>query len=152
MRLLAAAFCLLALPAAAAGDFRTVGESAAVLYDAPSRQATPLFVVTRSYPLEIVVELEAWAKVRDHTGAISWVEKRLLTDKRMVVVTATSAEAHQLPEDGAPVAFVAAQNVALELLEPAQKGSQPGSHSGWLHVRHADGVDGFLRATACWGD
>ena len=147
MRLLAAAFCLLALPAAA-GEFRAVGESAAVLYDAPSRQATPLFVVTRNYPLEIVVELEAWSKVRDHTGAISWVEKRLLTDKRMVVVTATSAEAHQRPEDGAPVAFVAAQNVALELLDPAQKGSPP----GWLHVRHADGVDGFLRATACWGD
>jgi SH3-like domain-containing protein len=146
MRLLAAAFCLLALPAAA-GEFRVVGENAAVLYDAPSRQATPLFVVTRHYPLELVVELEAWAKVRDHTGAISWVEKRLLTDKRMVVVTATSAEAHQRPEDAAPVVFIAAQNVALELLEPAQEGSQ----SGWLHVRHADGADGFLRATACWG-
>ena len=150
MRLLAAAFCLLALPAAA-GEFRAVGENAAVLYDAPSRQATPLFVATRYYPLEIVVELEAWAKVRDHTGAISWVEKRLLTDKRMVVVTATSAEAHERPEDGAPVAFVAAQNVALELLEPAPKGSQEGSPSEWLHVRHADGADGFLRATACWG-
>jgi SH3-like domain-containing protein len=151
MRLLAAAFCLLALPAAA-GEFRAVGENAAVLYDAPSRQATPLFVVTRHYPLELLVELEAWVKVRDHTGAISWVEKRLLTDKRMVVVTATSAEAHQRPEDGAPVAFIAAQNVALELLEPAQKGAQDGSQSEWLHVRHADGADGFLRATACWGD
>jgi len=143
MRLLAAAFCLLALPAAA-GEFRVVGEDSAVLYDAPSRQATPLFVVTRHYPLELVVELEAWAKVRDHAGAISWVEKRLLTDKRMVIVTAPSAEAHQRPEDAAPVSFVAAQNVALELLEPAA--------AGWLHVRHADGADGFLRATACWGD
>jgi SH3-like domain-containing protein len=142
VRLLAAAFCLLALPAAA-GEFRVVGEGAAVLYDAPSRQATPLFVVTRYYPLEIVVEVEGWAKVRDHTGTISWVEKRLLTDKRMVVVTAASAEAHERPEDAAPVAFVAAQNVALELVEPAP--------AGWLHVRHADGADGFLRATACWG-
>ena len=147
MRLLAAALCLLALPAAA-GQFRAVGENAAVLYDAPSRQATPLFVATRYYPLEIVVELEAWAKVRDHTGAISWVEKRLLTDKRMVVVTATSAEAHQQPDDAAPVSFVAAQNVALELLEPAEEGAPP----AWLHVRHADGADGFLRAAACWGE
>ena len=37
---------------ASAADFRSVQESAAVLYDAPSRQATPLFVVSRSYPLE----------------------------------------------------------------------------------------------------
>jgi SH3-like domain-containing protein len=142
VRALAAALCLLALPAAA-GEFRAVGETAAVLYDAPSRQATPLFVATRYYPLEIVVELEAWAKVRDHTGAISWVEKRLLGEKRMVVVTAASADAHQRPEESAPVAFVAAQNVALELVEaPA---------AGWLHVRHPDGADGFLRADACWG-
>ena len=111
------------------------------------RQATPLFVVSRSYPLEVIVNLEAWVKVRDHAGALTWVEKKALGDKRMLLVTAPSAEAHQRPEDGAPVAFVAAQNVVLELLEPAQEGS----HSGWLHVRHADGADGFLRATACWG-
>ena len=151
MRALAAALCLFAASAAAA-EFRAVGDSGAVLYDAPSRQATPLFVVTSLYPLEIVVELEAWAKVRDHTGAISWVEKRMLTDKRTVVVTATSAEAHVRPEDAAPVSFVAAQNVALELLEPAPKSVQDGAPSGWLHVRHADGADGFLRATSCWGD
>jgi hypothetical protein len=50
---------------------------------------------------------------------------------------------HLRPEDDAPVAFVAAQSVALELLEAA-----PG---GWLHVRHADGADGYLRASAAWG-
>ena len=143
MRWLAAGLCLLALPAAA-GEFRVVGEHSAVLYDAPSRQATPLFVVTRYYPLELVVELEAWAKVRDHAGMISWVEKRLLTDKRMVLVTAPSVDALQRPENAAPVSFVAAQNVALELIEPAA--------AGWLHVRHADGADGFVRATTCWGD
>jgi SH3-like domain-containing protein len=143
MRLLAAGLCLLALPAAA-GEFRVVGENSAVLYDAPSRQATPLFVVTRYYPLELIVELEGWAKVRDHAGVISWVEKRLLSDKRMVVVTAPSVDALQRPEDAAPVSFVAAQNVALELIEPAA--------AGWLHVRHADGADGFVRATTCWGD
>jgi len=142
VKILAFALCLLAAPAAAA-EFRVVGESGAVLYDAPSTQATPLFVVTRFYPLEVVVELEAWAKVRDATGMISWVEKSALTDKRMVLVTAASAEARQRPDDAAPVAFVAAQNVALELVEPAG--------AGWLHVRAADGADGFLRASACWG-
>jgi SH3-like domain-containing protein len=147
VRALAAALCLLAAPALA-GEFRAVGENAAVLYDAPSKQGTPLFVATRFYPLEVVVELEAWAKVRDQTGAISWVEKRLLSDKRMVVVTAASAEAHTLPEDASPVSFVAAQNVALELVDAARTGPQ----LDWVHVRHADGADGFVHAAACWGD
>ena len=47
-------------------------------------------------------------------------------------------------EDGAPAAFVAAQNVALELVEVAP--------NGWLRVRHADGAAGFVRAAQVWGD
>jgi SH3-like domain-containing protein len=121
-----------------------VGEAGALLYDAPSAQATPLYVLTALYPLEVIVELEAWAKVRDHAGAITWVQKSALTEKRAVLVTAPATQVHLRPEEGAPVAFVAAQNVALEFLEAA-----PG---GWVHVRHADGADGYLRASAAWGD
>jgi SH3-like domain-containing protein len=143
MRLYALALAAFA-SAALAGDYRTVGEEGAVLYDAPSRQATALFVVSKGYPLEVVSQTEAWLKVRDHAGALSWVERKRLGATRMVVVTAPSAEARQRPEDAAPVAFVAAQDVALEYLEAA-----PG---GWVHVRHADGADGYLRAAAVWGD
>jgi len=129
---------------ASAAEFRSVQDNTAVLYDAPSRQATPLFVVSRSYPLEVIVNLEAWVKVRDHAGALSWIEKKALGDKRMLLVTAPVAEARQRPEDAAPVVFSAAQNVALELLETAP--------NGWLRVRHSDGASGFMRAAAVWGD
>ena len=141
-RLLAAA-ALGAACGAHAAEFRAVGESAAVLYDAPSKAATPLYVVQRHYPLEVIVDLQAWVKVRDHTGALSWIEGRALAARRMVVVVAVTAEARVRPEDTAPVAFVAAQNVSLELLEAA-----PG---GWLRVRHADGANGYLRAALVWG-
>ena len=62
-----------ATSAAGAAEYRSVQENAAVLYDAPSRAATPLFVVQRNYPLEVIVNLDAWVKVRDHAGALSWV-------------------------------------------------------------------------------
>lgn len=141
---LAGLLLLLAATGAGAAEFRSVQENAAVLYDAPSRAATPLFVVQRNYPLEVIVNLDAWVKVRDQAGALSWVEKKALGDKRMLLVTGASAEARVRPEDGAPVAFSAAQNVALELVEVA-----PG---GWLRVRHADGATGFVRAAQVWGD
>lgn len=134
---------LIAAFGASAAEFRSVQESAAVLYDAPSRAATPLYVVSRHYPLEVIVNLEAWVKVRDHAGALTWVEKKALGDKRMVLVTAAAAEARLRPEEGAPLAFSAAQNVALELVEI--------SPNGWLRVRHADGASGFVRAASVWG-
>lgn len=143
MRLPVALAVLIAAAPAAAADWRAVGEAGALLYDAPSREATPLYVVTPRYPLEVIVELEAWAKVRDHTGTLTWVEKGTLTGPRSILVTQPAAQVHLRPEEGAPVAFVAAENVALELIESA-----PG---GWLHVRHADGADGYLRASAAWG-
>jgi SH3-like domain-containing protein len=135
---------LLAASGANAADFRSVQDNAAVLYDAPSRQATPLYVVSRSYPLEVIVNLEAWVKVRDHAGALSWIEKKALGDKRMVLVTAPAAEARQRAEDAAPAVFSAAQNVALELVEIAP--------NGWLRVRHSDGASGFVRAASVWGN
>lgn len=133
-----------AAPLLQAADFRSVQENTAVLYDAPSRAATPVFVVQRHYPLEVIVNLDAWVKVRDHAGALSWVEKKALGDRRMLLVTAASADVRQRPEDGAPAAFAAAQNVALELVEVAP--------NGWLRVRHADGATGFVRAAQVWGD
>jgi SH3-like domain-containing protein len=143
MRRAAAALMLAAAATAAQAQFLSVGENATVLYDAPSRNAKPLYVVSRHYPLEVIVNLDAWVKVRDHTGALTWVERKTLVEQRMVVVTAPAAEARVRPEDGAPAAFVAVQNVALELL-----GMVPG---GWLRVRHPDGADGYLRTSLVWG-
>jgi len=129
---------------AGAAEFRSVQDGTAVLYDAPSRQAKPLYVVSRSYPLEVIVNLEAWVKVRDHAGVLSWVEKKALGDRRMLLVTAPVAEVRQRPDDAAPAAFVAVQNVVLEFVEIAP--------DGWLRVRHGDGATGFVRAAAVWGD
>lgn len=134
---------LLAAFGAGGAEYRSVQDNTAVLYDAPSRQAKPLFVVSRDYPLEVIVNLEAWVKVRDQAGALTWIEKKALGGKRMVLVAAPYTEARERPEDGAPVAFSAAQNVTLELIEV--------SPNGWLRVRHADGATGFVRANTVWG-
>ncbi len=129
--------------AAQAADYRAVQDNAAVLYDAPSREARPLVVVSKHYPLEVIVNLDAWVKVRDHTGALAWVERKFLGDRRMVMVTAPSAEVRVKPEDGAAIAYAAAGGVVLELVEIA-----PG---GWLRVRHADGAGGYVRTAQVWG-
>lgn len=143
MRRFAALLVLLAAAGAQAAEYLSVNEDAAVLYDAPSREAKALYVVSRHYPLEVIVNLEAWVKVRDHAGALSWVERKSLAPQRMVVVTASSAQARVRPDDAAPPAFLAVQFVVLELL-----GHAPG---GWLRVRHPDGANGYVQTKLVWG-
>jgi SH3-like domain-containing protein len=114
-----------------------------VLYDAPSTKSSPLFVVSRGYPVEVIVSVEGWTKVRDAGGSVVWVESRALTPKRMVVVKPAVAEVHTAPEDTAAIAFKAAQDVLLELVETTS--------SGWVRVRHEDGGTGYIRAAEIWG-
>lgn len=125
-----------------AADYRSVSENAAVLYDAPSAKSKKLYVVSQGYPLEIVVVVEGWSKVRDANGDLTWIESKYLTEKRSVMVKAPTADVRSAADDSAPVVFQAQQNVLLELLEVA---------GGWLRVRHRDGQSGFVRTAQMWG-
>jgi SH3-like domain-containing protein len=138
---------LAALLAAAAGatEFRSTSE-ATVLYDAPSLKGKALFVLGRDYPLEVIVNVEGWIKVRDAGGTVAWVERKSVSDKRMLVVRAPVAEVLANPDASAPVVFKAEQNVVLELLDP-----QGAATPGWAKVRHRDGQSGFVRIGQVWG-
>lgn len=148
MRALRALAAPLALSAslACAADFRSTSE-AAVLYDAPSIRAKPLFALGRDYPLEVVVNVEGWLKVRDGGGTVAWIEKKSVSDKRMLVVRSATAEVLERPEASASVAFKAEPNVLLELADPAYATTTP----GWAKVRHRDGLVGFVRIQQVWG-
>lgn len=140
----AAALALLALAStAAAGEFRSIAENGTPMYDAPSVRAKKLFVASRYYPVEVVINIDAWVKVRDQAGDLTWVEKKALSDKRTVVVTAPFADVRQAPNDQAALVFQAQQGVALDLAEP-----QTGP---WVKVRHADGQVGYLKIAQVWG-
>lgn len=128
---------------AQAMDYVSVADSTAILYDAPSLKAKKIFVVSRCMPLEQVVILDNWVKARDSSGSLAWIEKRALSSKRFVVVTADLAAVRQAPETGATVIFQARQQVALEWLES--------TGAGWVKVRHQDGVTGYVSTTDVWG-
>ena len=138
-----------ALPVAAA-DYRATGETATLLYDAPSTKARPLFVLGRDVPLEVIVPVEGWIKVRDAGGTIGWVERRALVEKRTLVVRVPLAEVRANPDDAAPLVFRAEQNVLLELAEQAA-GARTTATPGWVGVRHRDGQTGYVRIAQVFG-
>ena len=129
--------------AAAAADFRTIGERPAVLYDAPSSRADRLFIASRHYPFEVLVRLDQWTKVRDVNGEVAWVENRALGEQAMVLVTVPLADVRAAADAQSPLVFEAYKHVLLELVAPPA--------DGWVKVRHRDGQQGFIRAAHVWG-
>lgn len=143
LRLLAAGLCacLFSAPAAAL-DFMTVN-APAVLFDAPSAKASPLFVINAGTPVEQVVNLDSWVKVRDSQGHIAWIEKKFLGGKRQVMVRVDLAQIRATTDDNATLVFAAERDVVLDLLEILP--------NGWARVKHRDGQSGFIKATQVWG-
>jgi SH3-like domain-containing protein len=130
------------LPADAA-DFRAVAENAAVLYDAPSAKSKKLYVIGRGYPVEVVVVVEGWTKIRDAGGELAWIESKNLGERRTLMVKVKIADVRQAAADNAPLAFQAEQNVLLELVEL--------TGTGWARITHRDGQGGFIRLNQVWG-
>jgi len=143
MRSLAVSVLLVFAWPAAAGEFRSIAESGTPMYDAPSVRAKKLFVASRHYPVEVVINIDAWVKVRDQAGDLAWVERKTLSDKRTVIVTAPVADVRQTANDQAALVFQAQQGVALDVAEsPA---------GGWIRVRHAEGQSGYVKISQVWG-
>lgn len=130
-----------AVPAAAA-EYRSVAEPA-IFYDAPAVRGKKLFVAPKGMPVEVVVSIESWVKVRDRAGDLMWIERKSLSDRRTVVVSVPAAQVRDKPEDGGRVLLEAMQDVSLELVEAPS--------SGWAKVRHRDGIIGYVRVGQVWG-
>ena len=125
-------------------EYRSVAVPKAVLYDAPSAAAKKIFLLSQYYPVEIIVNLGDWVKVRDAKGSINWVEAKQLSDKRMVIVTANNAEMRQAADAASSVVAAVEKNVVLEVLD-----TNPSN--GWLKVKHRDGVTGYILISTTWG-
>lgn len=124
-------------------EYRSVSVPRAVLYDAPSTQGKKLFVIGQGYPVEVIVNLGDWLKVRDNQGGLSWIEARHVAGNRTVLVTEAQAEVRQAADPAAALVFRAEKDVVLELLEQ--------DAGGWARVRHRDGLTGYVSSASVWG-
>jgi SH3-like domain-containing protein len=137
-------FGMIAWGALAQGaEFRAVADVAAVLYDAPSAKAKKLYILNLGYPVEVVVVVEGWTKIRDAAGELAWMESKALAAKRTVMIKVPVAQVRQNADDQAPVVFQAQRDVILDLVDAERP--------GWLHVRHADGASGYIKPAQVWG-
>ncbi len=125
-------------------DYKAIGFTPAIMYDAPSERGRKVFVAPRGMPVEVVLTYGEWSKVRDVAGDLLWVESKALTSRRTVVAKAANTKIRNAADDNAPVAFTADRSVVLEFVESTS--------AGWLKVKHRDGQGGFVKAADVWGE
>jgi SH3-like domain-containing protein len=102
-----------------------------------------LYILGRNYPVEVVVVVEGWVKIRDAGGELAWVESRSLSERRSVMVKVALADVRQAADDKAGLVFQAEQNVLLDLVEL--------TGTGWVRVAHRDGQSGYIKVNLVWG-
>ena len=134
---------LVAVPVAQAATYRSIAASKVNLRAGPGKDAKRLFVVSRGYPVRVLERRDGWAKVEDYEGDRAWVFSDLLSGQRTVLVVKELVNVRREASTNAEVAFQAQRNVLLQYL---------GADGKWVHVRHADGDEGWVYAPLVWGD
>ena len=131
----------------ALAEFRQINDNVAIGYEGPSAKATRQFLYGRGTPLEVVVQIEGWVKVRDAQGTLAWVEKKALAERNTVLVKVPVADVYAAPDAASPIVFRADNGVMLQLVaqQPA------GTLGAWAQVRHRDGQSGYVRLDAVFG-
>jgi SH3-like domain-containing protein len=142
----AAASVVSVMTGAAHAEFRQTSADATIAFEGPSAKATRQYLYSRGTPVEVVVQIEGWLKVRDAQGALAWVEKKALVDRTNVQIKSPIADALAAPDVASPILFRAENGVLLTLVTP-----QPPNTGAWAQVRHRDGQVGFVRVDALFG-
>ncbi len=124
-------------------EYRNTGR-AALLYDAPSTASARVAIAGSGVPLEVVVDTDAWVKVRDPNGHLAWIEKSALGGPRKVMVKADVSIIRQQPRSDADIVFRASRGVLLDVTSDSDS-------YGWLQVRHPDGLSGWMPTYEAWG-
>ncbi|MEY4454074.1 MAG: hypothetical protein RI951_668 [Pseudomonadota bacterium] len=125
-------------------EFRSVASAKTILYEAPSATTKRVYLVGEGYPLEIIVNLGDWLKVRDPYDTLSWAESKNLQSKRTVIVKVDKANIYKDPESKSALVATIEKDVVIELSDPLIA-------NGWIKVRYQQDLDGYIQTSQVWG-
>lgn len=124
-------------------EFLSISSNAAIMYDAPSLKAEKLFIVNAYFPVQVLVKVEGWTKVKDSNDTIAWIENKFLTERRYVIVIVPFANIYQSADIHSSILFQVQKDVAVEWLDS--------SMTDWVHIRLQNGQMGYIRSNQVWG-
>jgi len=129
----------------AQADFISVKSKQAILFEGPSSTTEKIFIVTEGYPLEVLVSLKDWKKVKDHNGKISWIESKHTQNERTVLILKDDAVIFNQANDKSHKLANVDKFVVLKLNSSMFVGD-------WAQVKtQIEGLIGFINSREVWG-
>ena len=102
-------------------------------------------LLLKDYPLEVLVSLKDWKKVKDHNGKISWIEARNTQDERTVLILKENTVIFNQANDKSHKLANVEKFVVLKLNSAMLIGE-------WAQVKtQIEGLVGFVNSTEVWG-
>ncbi|MEK9771414.1 MAG: SH3 domain-containing protein [Nitrosomonadales bacterium] len=129
----------------AAAEFMSVASKQAAFHEAPSDSTKKIFIATEGYPVDVLVSLKEWKKVKDHEGKISWIKAEDLSKKRTVLAKSEDISFYQQPNTTSAILGKVSNNVVLDLVDDS-------APQGWIKVySKAADLEGYVETTSFWG-
>jgi SH3-like domain-containing protein len=125
-------------------EFKSIGVPKVILYDGPSAVASKRFILYQYYPVEVIVSLSKWIKVRDAEGGIHWLESSALSSTRTIIVKADATLIHDAPIENSKLVASIEKNVVLKL-------DEMNPVNGWIKVSTLNGLSGYVPVGDVWG-
>lgn len=130
-------------PAAKLPRFASLRSDEVNLRVGPGRNYPIKWVLTRKgMPVEIVAQFEHWREVREPLGSEGWVQERMLTGQRTVMITGRIRDLRRGPSGASAMIARAEPGVVAGLLEcrPGWCRITAGHVTGWVRREDVFGV------------
>ena len=130
---------------ASSADFVSIKVKKAFLYEGPSSSTDKEFIITEGYPLQVMVRLKDWIKVKDHLGKISWIQSADTSKDRNVMTLNDNVNLFYKPTTDSVHLAKIEKDITLKLLSPFPT-------NGWIQVKTlSQNIEGYIRAEDVWG-
>ncbi|MCK5323386.1 MAG: SH3 domain-containing protein [Desulfobulbaceae bacterium] len=112
------------------------------LRSGPGKKYSVLWELGKGFPLQIVSSKGNWLKVTDFEKDTGWIYKKLITDKRHLIVKKKRVNIRNKPGKNGNIIGKANYGVVFRTLE---------TKSGWAKVKHENGLTGWIKRDLLWG-
>jgi SH3-like domain-containing protein len=97
--------------------------------------------VRRDWPVQVIAQFDHWRRVRDWEGTEGWVQEKMITSRREVIVTGGIHGLRQAPDLGAALVARAEPGVMARFEE---------CRGDWCRITAGD-ITGWVQRGEIWG-